>query len=106
MKKLTIAAVVLMILAASNIYAAPASIGWRSITLVHTYRGHNGTLYQTDYMIHNGCPSNGWYINPKSHPYYKENHDLLTKARILNRKVIITLEGCFENYPVIRNVAF
>jgi len=104
MKKYIIA--VLITLFAVQAFAARNHIGWRSIKGVHAYKTHTGLLYQMDYMIHNGCTKNYWYILPKNHPYYAEIKEMMLLARSMNRKVAIALEGCHEGYPIIRDAYY
>lgn len=97
MKKVLLGLILLMSSTVAS--AATEQLGWRTITVILTYKTHGGVLYQTDYMSANGCPSGGYYILPKTHPYYEENVELMNVARALNRKVHLSIEGVSSSTP-------
>ncbi len=101
-----IVATVLLLLFCTPAQVAGNYIGWHTVERVHAYKAHTGLLYEMDYMVHNSCTSSHWYILPSGHPYYAEINKLMVLARTMNRKIAITLEGCHEGYPVIRDAYY
>jgi hypothetical protein len=78
------------------------------VNLIQSYLGHNGLLVQigTGQINPDQCPGAAWYIYPDDSPRAQFVQSALLTAQNSGKGVLITIQGCYENYPRIVHITF
>lgn len=78
------------------------------VNLMQSYLGHNGLLVQigTGQINPDQCPGAAWYIYPDDSPRAQFVQSALLAAQHSGKGVLITIQGCYENYPRVVHVTF
>lgn len=106
--KRSISAVALMAISCaypSGAVAEGAASG--KITVIQSYKGHNGLLVQISPSQVNpdGCPSSSWYILPDDSPRAAFVQSGILTAMHGGKPIWVMLSGCYENYPMIKHIS-
>ncbi len=104
----SISAVALMAISSaypSGAVAEGAASG--KITVIQSYKGHNGLLVQISPSQVNpdGCPSSSWYILPDDSPRAALVQSGILTAMHSGKPIWVMLSGCYENYPMIKHIS-